>query len=99
MDTIVKTSVQALTHLLQATGKNIENSEELAKDWTKLIAQMQEQIKSYKSSPFAKVLTWTTCGMGALYFMYKMGLVGKIPNFVSTYVSYHNLFLYQCHHK
>jgi hypothetical protein len=86
-DVIVKTVTCEINEIGERLGKEVKKSNELALEWKQHILALDQYIKSLSGLPWKKLLTYSACTLTVLMFLYKMGIMRMIPNFMSNVIS------------
>lgn len=83
-DTVLKSSVAHLDEIGMRIGVQMQKSTELASEWNTHIQSLDKYIKSIAVLPWRKTLTYSACFVGLFAFLWKMGALRKLPDFLSS---------------
>lgn len=86
-DTVVKVATAHLDEISTRLGANIQKSTELANEWKLHISALDSYIKTLSTLPFKKTLKYTACLLTIGAFLWKMGALRAIPDFLSSALS------------
>lgn len=79
--------VNHLEELATLLNKEITKSADLAKEWKLHIKALDKYIKSLSKLPWKKIIGYSACFFTIIAFLYKMGTLRIIPDFVSGVIN------------
>jgi hypothetical protein len=84
-DVVMKSITANVESIADSLGKQVNKSDELAKEWKSNISNLDTFIKGL--STWKRVIGYTACLLTIGAFLWKMGALRAIPNFLSNMIN------------